>query len=73
MSSCKSDYKIHNVMLNTTAKETDTGVTIQADLKLINSVAYCSEKRKSTTGGDSIQFNSIQFNSSIFDSIQFII
>ena len=30
----KSDYKIQNAVLNTTAKEKDIGVTIQAVLKV---------------------------------------
>ena len=30
----KSDYKIQNAVLNTTAKEEDIGVTIKSDMKV---------------------------------------
>ena len=41
----KSDYKIQNAVLNTTAKEKDIGVTIQAYLKM-----SAARKGKSTPG-----------------------
>ena len=39
-----SDYKIQKAVLKTIAKEKDIGVTIQADLKFLNSVALQREK-----------------------------
>ena len=40
----KSDYKIHNNVLNTTAKEKDIGVTIQADLKVSEQCGIAARK-----------------------------
>ena len=48
----KSDYKIQNAVINTTAKEKDIGVTIQADLKVSEQCGVAASKRKSTTGND---------------------
>ena len=40
----KSDYKIQNAVLNTTAKEKDIGVAIQADLKVSEQCGIAARK-----------------------------
>ena len=46
----KSDYKIQNVVLNTTAKEKDIGVTTQADLKVSEQCGIVARKGSQQLG-----------------------
>ena len=46
----KSDYTIQNAVLNTTAKEKDIGVTIQADLKVSEQCGIAARKGNQLLG-----------------------